>query len=863
MASVDVIKCCLDSIRQISENINDALVYLDAGSTESFQFLGAFPLFLELGARAVCSLENMSALDKVVDWNTNSDPARKIVVITSRLLSDAHRYILRCLSMLQNVRHCAIYTSISEVAHSAYPDSPLGPDAFLEYESLLNQDYEELVKKFGTDLSVSSDSRLKESTPIEDEGWSQITSIEDNISGFDGISSTKHPHEDYSGGYSEDVGQKLMVSVHHFPFILCPFSPRIFVLPSEGSIAEANLSTEHENSISSGLPPVSTGKLADAEDVSPGAALTAQFLYHLALKMDLKLEIFSLGDLSKNVGKLLTDMSSLYDVGRRKRSAGLLLVDRTLDLLTPCCHGDSLVDRMFSSLPRRQRITSLSQMRGSQSQLKHGLVKLERAPLAVQIPLEKFVIEEDSKSNFQLLESVEAFLCGWNTIDSDAQSVELTKLSKKLNDESCLQHNEGEYLHGSFVATDNFRGAPYLEAILDRSTKDGVMLIKKWLQESLRWENISLDVKIRPGFASKLELQSLVKALAKRQSSLVKNKGIIQLAAATIHALDELHSVSWDAFSSAEKILHVNAADTSQNLAAQISDLINKTALVALHGEKQKSQQGLFTLQDALLLTIIGYVLAGENFPTSGSGSPFSWQEEHFMKEAIVDAILENPTVSRLKFLQGFTHELEANLKKTKSDEKKEAFSDNLDDLDFDDDQWGNWGDEDADKDITKEEAYDNMQLKLELRDRVDNLFKFLHKLSSMKGNAALREVMLALESRQNDDPGSSKGLLYKLLTSILDKHDIPGLEYHSSTVGRLFKSGFGRFGLGQAKPSLGEQNIILIFVIGGINGVEVREVQEALNGSIRPDVELILGGTTFLTPDDMRELLLGDYSRN
>ncbi|KAI3457125.1 hypothetical protein Pfo_013788 [Paulownia fortunei] len=846
---------------QISDNIKDAIVYLDAGSTESFQFVGAFSLFLELGARAVCSLENNSALDKVVDWNTNFDPARKIVVITSRLLSDAHRYILRCLSTLQNVRRCAIFTSISEVAHSAYPDSPLGPDAFHEYESLLNQDYEELVKKRGTDHIVSGNSGLKESTASEDEGWSKLTSIEDDASGFDGISSAKLPQEDYSIGYSEDVGQELMVSVHHFPLILCPYSPRVFVLPSEGSVAEASLSAAHENSISSGLPPLSTGKIADTEDISPGATHTAQFLYHLALKMDLKLEIFSLGDLSKNVGKLLTDMSSLYDVGRRKRSAGLLLIDRTLDLLTPCCHGDSLVDRMFSSLPHRQRITSLSQMKGSQSQLQNGPVKLERAPLTVQIPLEKFIIEEDSKSNCQLLESIEAFLHGWNTFNSDAQSVELMRFSKKLNDESCFPRNEGELLHGSFVSTDNFRGAPYLEAILDRRTKDGAMLIKKWLQESLRRENISLDVKIRPGFASKSELQSLVKALAKRQSSLIKNKGIVQLAVATLHALDELHSASWDAFSSAEKILHVNAADTSQSLAAQISDLINKTALVASqvqkHNKLEKSQ-GLFTLQDALLLTIIGYVLAGENFPTSGSGGPFSWQEEHFMKEAIVDAILENPSVSKLKFLQGLSEELEGKLKKTKSDEKKEDPSDHG--VDFDDDQWGSWGDEDADKDMSKEEVYGDMQLKLEVRDRVDNLFKFLHKLSSMKKNAALREGMLALESRRNDDPSSSKGLLYKLLTSILDKHDIPGLEYHSSTVGRLFKSGFGRFGLGQAKPSLVEQNVILIFVIGGINGVEVREVQEALTGSSRPDVELILGGTTFLTPDGMRELLLGDY---
>lgn len=52
-------------IVQISEDIKDAVIYLDAGCTESFQLLGAFPLLLELGVHAVCSLENMSPLDVV------------------------------------------------------------------------------------------------------------------------------------------------------------------------------------------------------------------------------------------------------------------------------------------------------------------------------------------------------------------------------------------------------------------------------------------------------------------------------------------------------------------------------------------------------------------------------------------------------------------------------------------------------------------------------------------------------------------------------------------------------------------------------------------------------------------------------
>lgn len=515
--------------------------------------------------------------------------------------------------------------------------------------------------------------------------------------------------------------------------------------------------------------------------------------------MDLKMEIFSLGDTSKTVGKILTDMSSLYDVGRRKRSAGLLLIDRTLDLLTPSCHGDSLVDRMFSCLPCRNRTTSHTQVKGSGNQLKLGSLYLQRAPLDVQIPLAKILNEEDRQiENFRLLESVEAFLCGWNSDNSDSQIAGLIDLRQKIHDK--LSHSDIEILTGSFVSSETFRGTPLLESILDRRTKDGALLVKKWLQETLRRENVTLNVKSRPGLVTVPELQAMIKALSRSQSSLLRNKGIIQLASATLFALEESNCAKWDAFSSAEKILSVSSRETSQSLSAQIGDLINKSALLGSHVIKGKREisKGLLALQDALLLMIVGYILAGENFPTSGSDGPFSWQEEHLLKEAVVDALLENPSVANLKFLDGLREELETNVSKLKSEEAAEAPS-KLDIDDFDDDQWGKWGDEEGDDDNKNEQVYDDMQLKLELRDRVDNFFKFLHKLSDLKRkNVPLRDGSLTVEGNFDEYANVGKGLLYKLLTRVLGKYDVPGLEYHSSTVGRLFKSGFGRFGLGQ-----------------------------------------------------------------
>ncbi|KAK6911173.1 Sec1-like protein [Dillenia turbinata] len=849
MATIDVIISCLDSIRQISDHIKGATLYLDFGCTESFQFVGAFPLLLELGVCSVCSLESMSPLDVVVDWIPNTNPLRKIVVITSRLLSDAHRYILRCVSTHQGVRQCLIFTSISETAHSAYPDSPLGPDAFREYESLLIQDYEEHLRK------REIKNRQSESRNLSKEG--------DGCLEFEANEEETLHHEAGSNPIEFYEGQKLTVSVHHFPMIFCPFSPKVFVLPSEGSVAEAYLSAGHEDSLSPGLPALSTGLASDGDDTLPGATLTANFLYHFASKMDLKLEIFSFGNLSKAVGKIMTGMSSLYDVGRRKRSAGLLLIDRTLDLLTPCCHGDSLVDRMFSSLPRRERTTSSMNTKGSETQLKHGPACIHRAPIDVKIPLMN-LLKEEALTKLELKRSIEAFLRGLGGCDSnDLTSAfkDFVIRSKNIEEEKSSNFM-AELYNGSFVSSECFRGTPYLEALLDRRTKDGMVLVKKWLQEIIRREKITVNIRSRPGFASKSELQHMVKELAKNQSSLIRNKGIIQLAAAAVHALEESYSEKWDAFISAEKILSVSAGDTSQSLAAQIGDLINKSALLRSQSQKDgnRGPQRLLSFEDALLLTITGYILAGENFPTSGSSTPFSWQEEQFMKDAIVDAVLENPSLANLKFLQGLKEDLEANLNKAQSDKTNDKSS-NHELYDFDDDQWGSWGDEDA-ADNSTDEVYGDMQLKLELRDRVDNLFKLLHKLSSLKSrNVQLQEGPFAMENNLGGDFSMNKGLLYKILTKVLNKYDIPGLEYHSSTVGRLFKSGFGRLGLGQARPNIGDQSVILVFVIGGINGLEVQEALEALSESGRPDTELLIGGTTLLTPGDMLDLLLGNSS--
>lgn len=149
---------------------------------------------------------------------------------------------------------------------------------------MLLQDYEELIENSDLKSGQLVDSNTKGNLTFGDEGWSRFTSNED-VPSLEASSAEKNLYGDSPRRGMVDLGQKLNVSVHHFPMILSPISPRVFVLPSEGSIAEACLSSEHEDSISAGLPSLSTGLPSDVDEVPSAATLTAHFLYHLAAKV--------------------------------------------------------------------------------------------------------------------------------------------------------------------------------------------------------------------------------------------------------------------------------------------------------------------------------------------------------------------------------------------------------------------------------------------------------------------------------------------------------------------------------------------------------------------------------------------------
>ena len=132
-------------------------------------------------------------------------------------------------------------------------------------------------------------------------------------------------------------------------------------------------------------------------------------------------------------------------------------------------------------------------------------------------------------------------------------------------------------MYGSLASSGSCNDVHCLEALLERQTKYGTLLIKKWLQEAIRQEKDSIRSCLGAVIAS--DLRSFMNALTSNPTSIMRNRGIIQLAKAAEVALSEPWSMCWEAFASAERMLMLSAGDTSQSLSSQIQDLINRSVI--------------------------------------------------------------------------------------------------------------------------------------------------------------------------------------------------------------------------------------------------------------------------------------------
>ncbi|KAL2635197.1 hypothetical protein R1flu_006676 [Riccia fluitans] len=808
---LDLIQESQRAIGLLAEDVEDGLFYMDDGAGESFHFSGGLPTLLELGARGICSLENASVLDAAVSWRGPSqDPVEKIVILTSKLLIDSHSEFLRVLRMHRSVKKCTIWTSVSEEAHGAHPDTSFGLGAFHDYKNSLLRD-----------LSAST---------LQPGGR------------FDEYESTHRELHDW---------QVSDIEIKFFPMMICSFTNSLFVLPSGGAVAQAPLSSYQDAyALSRGLPGVDV-----EEPVPAGAVLLAHCLQHVVAQLDLKPEIFTLGPLANVVGKMMAGLPTPSDgAGHTRQPVGLVLIDRTLDIVTPSTHGDSLLDRCFSSLPRRPPPNTSSKLRSSVI-----TSTVVRPPMDVRIMVDSDEAKPSDYTKVGVSFPSRPILPNW------AASIGTGSRSAKSGGASAgpLSHNENlkdgsDLWGGSLSSSWDKRGYEYLETLVGKRTKDSLLQVRKWLQEALRQEKISNSGKGRLSAVSVNDLRLSRSALSQKPEVAMRNTALVQLTRAAEEALSGDSATLWDSLMSSEKILMLTAGDVTQSLALQLRDIVQQCAQNIRRAQETQTPlpSDILSLRDALTLAIVAYGLAGEGLLGMSHGSPFSWEEERALRDAVIEAVMKGPVGAPLGFLKS----LESDLAKIWSGDetKKEPEVKKVEKRNQQvDDDWDRW--EGVDEDEEDTEDYTQVRVKAELRDRLGEVFANLHKVAAGCGRSLLRDVPLPVESQITAGAALHRGLIFKVLSLAFAKMDIPGLEYHASGMTRFLKGGFGRFALRQAKPKLSDQRVLLVFVIGGLNFVEVRdarEAQAAIPGAEK--CELLLGGTTLLTPSDMYDLLIG-----
>lgn len=86
-----------------------------------------------------------------------------------------------------------------------------------------------------------------------------------------------------------------------------------------------------------------------------------------------------------------------------------------------------------------------------------------------------------------------------------------------------------QVMGGSLAAPWDQLGADRLDALLDKSTKDATVLLRKWLHEALRKEKLLIPGRTRLGAMTPAELASLRVALSSKPDTMIRHLGLLQV----------------------------------------------------------------------------------------------------------------------------------------------------------------------------------------------------------------------------------------------------------------------------------------------------------------------------------------------
>ncbi|KAJ1337064.1 hypothetical protein BSLG_006824 [Batrachochytrium salamandrivorans] len=555
---MDLVEVAHASWQSCSHLFKGAVVYADKPFVSVIKWSlhgGAAALLTTHGAVTIRDFEMPDQPSSLVAGNPAKsllrqvlpEPDTVVLLISTHLSRNADR--IRSLLLAHPYQTCHIVSSISEPLHiieTTIDESLLGVWSVLDAPT---DDHDDTSSYFST-----AEIRLKE--------WMQE-------------SADVHGRHRYQGGP--------FVSVQYQPLSFAIISSDLFLLPLSAGLFPRISPTASSTSAISSRNASQTSTAHEFEEIKMREL--ASSLSMLLNSLNVKEDIFALGSTSRLVGQSIVSQSVASSRRKSDKTAALILVDRTLDLVSPTMHSDNLLDRIWSVLPRRE------------SGFFDVLVKPQ-------------------------------FVCPQMSIGSSGDSIQGPVLS--------LAHGLDE------------ESLDFIAILMRLAEKEGMVVARRRLVDLLTREVVGASVPKVLGRVNLIQLESMATQLRGEYGAWSARGGISRYLSASVEAAQEGQNLKcaydhhfflnsficdllnrsqskWDDIVSIEKVLSASLAETMDPaiMVQQLRELLHKFVqdkqlrkdVTSDSSSAPLLSAGVISAKEVLMLALYSYSLLGDSVP--------------------------------------------------------------------------------------------------------------------------------------------------------------------------------------------------------------------------------------------------------
>eukprot|EP00798_Chlamydomonas_sp_ICE-L_P013375 gene13375-19220_t len=607
-----LLECAKRPYLDVAPEISGALFYLDAGAAEHAQLSLGLPFLFGLGATNVCELERACPDDALMGKLSGFGAPTTLAIFTTQLLPNLHQHIQSAVSAHRpTLSRLIIFSAVSQLAHACHTTCDLGAEAYSEYKSMLEQGLNKAAASANTapsfpapPMSISVRYFPLHMCTLDSSSFvlpaasaaAALAKAGGRAAGYGGV---EPPPGSSSAGGGHQEGE-LAVLAHSLASIIAQVRGQLatFALGPVSQQVGGQLVTfalgPVSQQVGGQLATFAVGSVHQQVALEVGGQLATFALGPVSQQVGGQLATFAVGPVSQQVAlevsatPLPSQAEDQATSGQSPPSVSLILVDRHLDVVSPCMHNDHPIDIALEQLPRSCLHSTAPGGTSSTS------ATVTWRPLDVRVD----VPPTCSLAAGGVLGS-RGSISGQPGIQPGTQpGMEVFNPS----DQSCCQR---------------------IEMMLQRRQKDALLLLRKWLKEGLRHEKIQPSVRSKAGSVQAAELAGLAQDLMAAPGPCIRHKGTIALAIAASRSMEDEH---WEAMASLER-----------QLGLQLS-------------QAHDSSGGLLHVGDVLQLLVMVYSLHSDQDNGGGrdhrgeasqsGGSPFSDAEEHSLQSKLLDAIM-------------------------------------------------------------------------------------------------------------------------------------------------------------------------------------------------------------------------------